>query len=98
MQPPKAVGISREPGGELREVHRAVDRGLWRRHCDAKLPNQIDYSGEMDTPNSSLFNDDYILAILADVETESGISWEPLSVHPCEHRALTVDVIVDFNG
>ena len=51
----------------------------------------------MDTPNSSLFNDDSILAILADVETESGISWEPLSVHPGEHWALGVDVIVDFN-
>ena len=39
-----------------------------------------------------------ILAILADVETESGISWESLSMHSCEHWALSVDVIVDLNG
>ena len=39
-----------------------------------------------------------ILAILADVETERGISGEPLSVHPCEHWALGVNIIVNLNG
>jgi hypothetical protein len=39
-----------------------------------------------------------ILAILADVETEGGISGESLSVHTCEHWALGVNVIVSLNG
>ena len=46
---------------------------------------------------SSLFGDDSILAILTNIKTEGGISWESLSVHPCEHWALSIDVIVDFN-
>lgn len=39
-----------------------------------------------------------LLAILTDVETESGVSWKSLSVHSGEHRALSVDVIVNLNG
>ena len=37
-------------------------------------------------------------AIHADIETESGVPWKPLSVHSGEHRALCVDVIVNLNG
>lgn len=58
------------------------------------LVSQIRLVGPTD---GLLFDDGSILAILTDVETEGGISWESLSVHPCEHWALGVDVIVDFN-
>src|SRR5487761_2163697 len=47
--------------------------------------------------DGSLFGDGSILAILSDIETEGGVSWESLSVHPGEDWALSVDVIVDFN-
>ena len=50
------------------------------------------------TTSELLLNDASTLAIRTDVETEGGISRESLSVHPGKHRALDVDVIMDFNG
>ena len=47
--------------------------------------------------DSSLLGDGSILALLSDVETESGVSRESLSVHPYEYWAFSVDVVVDFN-
>ena len=74
---------------------RQRERGPTRlKRGDAGLLYQIRPVGPTD---GSLFGDGSILAIRTDVETESGISWESLSVHPCEHWALGVDVIVDFD-
>jgi len=50
------------------------------------------------TPDALLLVVISALAILADVETESGVPWKSLSVHSGEHRALSVDVVVNLNG
>ena len=62
---------------------------------DTRLRSQIRLVGPND---GSLFDDCSILAIRTDIETEGDISGESFSVHPCQHWALSVDVVVNLNG
>ena len=99
-----AVGIAR--GALTCAGEQAVPEGpgLHDQHLDPEGP---DLNGEagllcqirpVGPTDGSLFGVGSILAIRIDVETEGGISGESLSVHPCQHWALSVDVIVDFDG
>ncbi len=83
------------PLSELTRQRQRERRPTRLKGGDNKLLSQIQLVGSND---GSLFDDGSILAIRTDVETEGGISGKSLSVHPCKHRALNVDVVVNLHG